>query len=145
MSQKIDLTKLEPEQILEFKRQLNGELEHLETSYQALKTAQAKYQDCGDNVQRINANDKKALLVPLTSSLYVPGKVKDSDKFLIDVGTGYYIEKTTEQALEFFQNRLTKLTEDSKKLSQLINEKLQALERVDSILRTKIMEREKKQ
>ncbi|KAG7743141.1 hypothetical protein KL923_000756 [Ogataea haglerorum] len=120
-------------------------LEHLETSYQALKTAQAKYQECGDNVQRINATDRKELLVPLTSSLYVPGKVKDSNRFLIDVGTGYYIEKTTEEALAFFQNRLTKLTEDSKKLSQLINEKLQALERVDSILRAKIMEREKKQ
>ncbi|KAH3666337.1 hypothetical protein OGAPHI_004526 [Ogataea philodendri] len=141
----VDLTKLEPEQILEFKRQLTTEVDHLQTSFQALKTAQAKYQECGDNVRQVNSSSKKELLVPLTSSLYVPGKIKENDKFLIDVGTGYYIEKDTKQSLEFFQARLTKLDEDSKKLEQLINEKSQVVERVNGILRSKIMEREKKQ
>jgi len=35
----------------------------------------------------------KSILVPLTSSLYVPGKLKNAGKVLVDVGTGYYIEK----------------------------------------------------
>lgn len=33
------------------------------------------------------------MLVPLTSSLYVPGKIVDCDKVMVDVGTGYYVEK----------------------------------------------------
>jgi prefoldin alpha subunit len=33
------------------------------------------------------------MLIPLTSSLYVPGQVKDIEKVIIDVGTGYYVEK----------------------------------------------------
>lgn len=32
------------------------------------------------------------MLVPLTASLYVPGKLDDADKVLVDVGTGYFIE-----------------------------------------------------
>ena len=35
----------------------------------------------------------KSILVPLTSSLYVPGTLKNAGKVLVDVGTGYYIEK----------------------------------------------------
>ena len=35
----------------------------------------------------------RSILVPLTSSLYVPGKLKNAGKVLVDVGTGYYIEK----------------------------------------------------
>lgn len=34
----------------------------------------------------------KKMLVPLTASLYVPGKLDDAEKVLVDVGTGYFIE-----------------------------------------------------
>lgn len=33
------------------------------------------------------------ILVPLTSSLYVKGKMADREKVLVDVGTGFYVEK----------------------------------------------------
>lgn len=33
------------------------------------------------------------MLVPLTASLYVPGSLKDAENVLVDVGTGYYVEK----------------------------------------------------
>jgi len=35
----------------------------------------------------------KDVLVPLTPSLYVPGKLKNVGSVLVDVGTGYFIEK----------------------------------------------------
>ena len=35
----------------------------------------------------------KTVLVPLTSSLYVPGKLQDVENVIIDVGTGYYVQK----------------------------------------------------
>jgi prefoldin alpha subunit len=36
---------------------------------------------------------KDEILVPLTSSLYVKGRLTDREKVLVDVGTGYYVEK----------------------------------------------------
>lgn len=35
----------------------------------------------------------KTILVPLTNSLYVPGKLADLDNVIVDVGTGYYVKK----------------------------------------------------
>lgn len=38
---------------------------------------------------------KKDVLVPLTNSLYVRGKLSDPSNVLVDVGTGFYIEKVS--------------------------------------------------
>jgi prefoldin alpha subunit len=35
----------------------------------------------------------KTILVPLTSSLYVPGTLADTENVIVDVGTGFYVEK----------------------------------------------------
>jgi prefoldin alpha subunit len=37
----------------------------------------------------------KRVLVPLTSSLYVPGKLTDVENVVVDVGTGYYVKKVS--------------------------------------------------
>lgn len=34
-----------------------------------------------------------SILVPLTNSLYVPGRIKDKGNVIIDVGTGYFVKK----------------------------------------------------
>jgi hypothetical protein len=36
---------------------------------------------------------EKPILVPLTNSLYVPGKLLDAENLLVDVGTGYFVKK----------------------------------------------------
>lgn len=56
-----------------------------------------KFNECGETVKITSKpeNEGKDMLVPLTSSLYVPGKVVDCDKFMVDVGTGYYVEKAS--------------------------------------------------
>jgi hypothetical protein len=35
----------------------------------------------------------KPILVPLTTSLYVPGTLADTNNVIVDVGTGFYVEK----------------------------------------------------
>jgi len=35
----------------------------------------------------------KPILVPLTTSLYVPGTLADKENVIVDVGTGFYVEK----------------------------------------------------
>lgn len=41
---------------------------------------------------RLTLSDKP-ILVPLTTSLYVPGTLADTDNVIVEVGTGYYVEK----------------------------------------------------
>lgn len=81
---------------------LTTELEHLTSSHAKLRAAQTKFRDC---IRSINegvvgsrgkgAQDGKGneILVPLTSSLYVKGQLVDREKVLVDVGTGFYVEK----------------------------------------------------
>ena len=38
----------------------------------------------------------KKVLVPLTNSLYVGGTLSDPDHVIVDVGTGFYVEKVRE-------------------------------------------------
>ena len=40
-----------------------------------------------------DSEKKDQILVPLTSSLYVKGKLEDREKVLVDVGTGFFVEK----------------------------------------------------
>lgn len=35
------------------------------------------------------------MLVPLTSSLYVPGRITDPEHVVVDIGTGYYVKKVS--------------------------------------------------
>lgn len=43
----------------------------------------------------------KEVLVPLTSSLYVPGKLADTDMVVVDIGTGYYVRKVSSPPSSF--------------------------------------------
>lgn len=39
------------------------------------------------------------MLLPLTESLYVTGKLASTGRVLVDVGTGYYVEKVVGRKL----------------------------------------------
>lgn len=135
---KINLQQLDPQQLMEFKKATQQELQHLQGSYEALAMAQAKYKDCIQSVESIEqCEDQSSVMVPLTSSLYVPGKIK-KESFKIDIGTGYFIEKGSTESKEFFNKRINKLTEDSQKLKELVNEKLLTMQKIDSIVRQKL-------
>lgn len=106
--------------------------------------ALSKYHDCLQNIQKISKKEQenKDILVSLSPSLYVPGKIKNNDKFLVDVGTGYYIEKSAEDASTFYQNKINQLKQDYSKVTQIINEKSQTLARMDEILKQKVVQQQ---
>ncbi|GMM45704.1 Gim5 protein [Pichia kluyveri] len=135
----VNLSSLEPQQLMAFKQNTNQELLHLESSYEALILATNKYKDCIKSVKEIN-NDSKdnEMFIPLTSSLYIKGNNK-VNKFKIDIGTGYFIEKDEDESIKFFNKRIEKLNGDSIKLNQLINEKANLLNSIDNIIREKVI------
>ena len=44
--------------------------------------------------------------MPLTQSLYVPGMISESNKVLVDIGTGYYVEKSVPKAKELLDRKV---------------------------------------
>lgn len=57
-------------------------------------------------IRRYNQNACLLLQVPLTQSLYVPGKIVEADKMMVDVGTGYYVEKDQQKTTEFLERKV---------------------------------------
>lgn len=110
----MDLGSLSSQQLLQVKKQLDDELEHLNDSFNRLRGAQAKFGECMVSIQAgvrkqeegeglfmeqlvedttDFASQGQPILVPLTTSLYVPGMLASSEKVIVDVGTGFYVEK----------------------------------------------------
>nr|XP_040136507.1 prefoldin subunit 5 isoform X2 [Ictidomys tridecemlineatus] len=82
----------------------------------------------------------KELLVPLTSSMYVPGKLHDVEHVLIDVGTGYYVEKTAEDAKDFFKRKIDFLTKQMEKIQPALQEKHTMKQAVMEMMSQKIQQ-----
>ena len=80
----------------------------------------------------------KAMLVPLTGSLYCPGRLGACEKVLIDIGTGYYVRKTREEAREFFDRKLEMVHANVEALQRIISEKQKNLESVNIIMSQKM-------
>lgn len=70
------------------------ELNVFQDSLHTLKVAQGKFVESGESVEKMTPDIKgRTILVPLTGSMYVPGAIADTDKVIIDIGTGYYAQK----------------------------------------------------
>ncbi|KAJ5279778.1 hypothetical protein N7478_005150 [Penicillium angulare] len=96
----VNLASLSLPQLRSLQTRLTSELEHLTTSHAKLRAAQAKFRDCVNSINDgVTGSESKGttgrdeILVPLTSSLYVKGRLTDREKVLVDVGTGFYVEK----------------------------------------------------
>lgn len=137
----INVADLEVPQLLDVKRQLDQELEHLTASFGQLKQAQAKFNACADNVSQLaSSTSDNQVLVPLTNSLYVPGKITDKEHVIIDVGTGYFVKKSTAEATTHYKGKVDFVTKNLESLQQAIQKKQENLNMLVQILQVKVAE-----
>jgi len=78
-------------------------------------------------------------LVPLTASLYVPGTLADTDNVIVDVGTGFYVEKSTKDATKFYESKVEELGGNLKALEKILQEKNDGLRMIEDVLRQKVI------
>jgi prefoldin alpha subunit len=137
--QAVDLTKLNLMQLTQFKNGLDTDLQFYQESLQNLKLAQAKFQESGDSLNCMSAsNEGKPVLVPLTGSMYVPGTLSQPEKVIVDIGTGYYIEKESKAAQEYFNRKVKYVTENMERVQGIGNEKAKIRELVMDVMQEKL-------
>ena len=131
--QQLDLNSLTTQQLMQVKKQLDDELEHLNTSYNSLRGAQTRFSECHKSIDAgvTNLEEGKGILVPLTTSLYVPGTLASHNKVLVDIGTGFFVEKTTEDAKSFYQDKTKELGQNLKDLESILQGKANNLRMVE--------------
>ncbi|GJE95273.1 Prefoldin alpha subunit [Phanerochaete sordida] len=137
--QQVNVADLDLPQLAEVRRQLEEELSHLTNSFSQLKQAQAKFKSCIDNVAEVKPENKnKTILVPLTNSLYVPGKLADLENVIVDVGTGYYVKKSRAQATKHYSAKVDYIRTNLETLQDTIQKKQENLNYLVQIMQAKL-------
>ncbi|CAI2171575.1 2850_t:CDS:2 [Funneliformis geosporum] len=116
--QTIELIDLDLTQLSEVKKQLEEELSHLTSSFGQLKQVQSRFQDCIASVETIKGGNA--------------GELVDTDKVIVDIGTGYYIEKNLNEAVNFYTEKVEFVKKNSESLQQTITSKQNNLKRAAS-------------
>ncbi|KFO21271.1 Prefoldin subunit 5 [Fukomys damarensis] len=156
MAQSVNITELNLPQLEMLKNQLDQEVEFLSTSIAQLKVVQTKYVEAKDCLNVLNKSNEAlgiTVLRPLDYLglmsytfeqqgvlMYVPGKLHDVEHVLIDVGTGYYVEKTAEDAKDFFKRKIDFLTKQMEKIQPALQEKHAMKQAVMEMMSQKIQQ-----
>ncbi|KAK5103838.1 subunit of tubulin prefoldin [Lithohypha guttulata] len=139
--QALDISTLPVEQLSQLQQRLSQELEHLSNSHARLRAAQARFRDCirsiKDGVQGKTA--ETPLLIPLTTSLYVPARPTKTGTVLVDVGTGYYVSKSTSAATTFYEGKVKDLDKNLSDIERAVGAKNGDLRVVEDVLRGKVL------
>ncbi|EXJ94491.1 prefoldin, alpha subunit [Capronia coronata CBS 617.96] len=144
----VDISTLSVQQLSALQSRLSQELEHLSTSYQRLRAAQSRFRDCIRSIQQgvQGKSGETPLLIPLTTSLYVPGTLAtpadSSDKsssVLVDVGTGFFVEKTPEDGIKFYTGKVDELTKNLLEIEKAVGGKNENLRVIEDVLRQKML------
>ncbi|KAI0165962.1 prefoldin [Xylariaceae sp. FL1272] len=140
----VNLDTLNPQQLTQVKKQLDQELEHLTSSFTQLQAAQSKFRDClrcvslGKTPKPPALPDNSPILVPLTNSLYVRGSLSDADHVLVDVGTGFYVEKNLQSAAQFYDHKMQEVGANIKDLEAIVQAKTTNVRVIEQVLRQKM-------
>ena len=87
-------------------KSIEQEIEVLTQSYSQLVSATNKFHDSRLVLNYLKERSQgKEIMVPLTSSLYVPGIMEDNSKVMIEVGAGYFIEESIDKAREYCERK----------------------------------------
>ncbi|MCO5569435.1 hypothetical protein L7F22_023147 [Adiantum nelumboides] len=133
------IEKLSLEQIRQVKEQVDSEVSLLQDSIANIRTAASRFEAASKAVNNLSTHPSgKNLLVPLTASLYVPGTLANVDKLLIDVGTGYYVEKTMDAAKDYCERKINFLKANHDKLLEVAAEKSNIADQVSMVMQAKL-------
>mmetsp|Transcript_20244 Transcript_20244/g.29912 ORF Transcript_20244/g.29912 Transcript_20244/m.29912 type:complete len:163 (+) Transcript_20244:103-591(+) len=135
----IDLSHLSLEQLNQLKIQHQEEVQNLTSNYAVLKEGLVRYQEAKIAVSALGRKTEgKDILVPLTQSLFVPGTVVDGDKFLVDIGTGYYVEKSEKETDEFLDRKISMVDKNLGSLRDIIDMKRKGHDTLSTVMRQRM-------
>ncbi|KJE89037.1 prefoldin [Capsaspora owczarzaki ATCC 30864] len=122
-------------QLQTFAKQMDEEVRFLIQSLSQLHQAVKRFEESRDSLAQLgDAKEGSDLLVPLTSSLYVPGTLANAGKVMVDIGADYYVERSVKDASAFFSRRIAFLMDNIEKLQKTIGTKRANLNSLQDII-----------
>ena len=138
-SNEMDISTLSLDQLNQLKSQHEQELNQLRERHSSLKQAEGRFRQSKDALAAISKDDEgRRMLVPLTQSLYVPGELGDPDQLLVELGTGYYIEKTQQGATELLDRKIGTVSKNAEDINTVVASKQQNYDAIVQMMQVKM-------
>ncbi|KAG2231105.1 hypothetical protein INT48_008495 [Thamnidium elegans] len=128
--QQVNIADLDMNSLQQVKGQLEEELNHLTQSYSKLKNVQGRFTDCAESVDALKV--EKA-----------DGKLSNVSKVIVDVGTGYYVEKSVGDASKFYNDKVGYVKNNLGTLEKTITDKQSTLRAIVNVMQDKMQEQQK--
>lgn len=119
----IPIENLSIEQLTYIGKQIEQEINSYSSYYTSLKVALNKFIDNKEYVRDLTTCKDKEILVPFTSSLYVPGRCGDISNIMVEVGTNYFVGTKIENAEKFCERKIDMIKANMEKIDEVINAK----------------------
>lgn len=128
------------------KKTIEQDMQALQGSFNELRVATSKFQESKNAIASFATQAPETeILVPLTSSLYIPGRVSDIENVIIDLGAGYFAEMPAQKAQEYCDRKITFVNDSVRKIGEIIDVKAHQSSKIEAELAKRIEEIQKQQ
>jgi len=137
MGQQIDLRTLPPQQLEQIRNRVNNEIQTVTSAIENYQLVMSRFVESRKTIKQIEDQphaEGQEIMVPVTQSMYVPGKLKDANKVLIDVGTGYFVERTRGDADDFCKRKIELLRKEIEKLEPVLRSRYESKQSIDEVI-----------
>ena len=119
----IPIEKLSIDQLNYIGQQIEKDIKSYSQYYSSLRSVNNKYLDNKEYIKLLKEYKDKEILVPMTSSLYIPGKCSDVKKVTIEIGANFFVETSIEKAEKFCDRKIESLKKNMDEIDKLIQQK----------------------
>ena len=119
----VPLEKLTKDQLNYLGNEIKKEITNYSSYYSSYKIAFNKYYDNKEYIKDLRNYENKEILIPMTSSLYIPGKCIDVKKLAIEIGGNFFVETTIDKADKFCDRKIETLKKNMDEIDWLIQNK----------------------
>mmetsp|Transcript_3797 Transcript_3797/g.3905 ORF Transcript_3797/g.3905 Transcript_3797/m.3905 type:complete len:165 (+) Transcript_3797:63-557(+) len=137
--QQIDVMQLPIDQLAGLKKQHEDDCIELQGQLESLSGARSRFLNSRNTLDELSSTPiGNTMLVPLSPSLYVPGIISDSSKVIVELGTGYYCEKTTEEAKELIDRKVKLVGTSIEAVESNLTQRQKTIEQLTMFMQYKI-------
>jgi len=107
-AQGVNIDTMSLDQLNSVKQQQEARLEQLTAQYHQLRAVSARLSTARSSLDSIPVNgtgEGREIMIPLTESLYAPGKIVDPNKVLVELGAGFFVEKSAKDAIKVLERK----------------------------------------
>lgn len=139
----INLDTMSLDQLNSVKQQQESRLEQLTAQYHQLRAVSARLSTAQSSLSTIPVNgtgEGREIMIPLTESLYAPGKIVDPNKVLVELGAGFFVEKSAKGAIKVLERKGKVVDANSDNVMAMAEASSRNVQAVQQAMQGKMME-----